>query len=168
MKLRPRWTGRVGAVVAFEQDGVAPDFLTLSKTLGGGLPLSATITSKAIEESCFSRGFLYITSHVSDPLPAEVGLAMLRVLEQEQLAEKAKNQGAYLKEQLRALQERYECIGDVRGRGLLLGLEIVSDREKKTPAPDLGWRMTERCLELGLSMNIVRLPRAEDFESSLL
>jgi len=55
------------------------------------------------------------------------------------------------------LQQKHECIGDVRGRGLLLGVEIVKDREHKTPDPDLGHRISERCLELGLSMNIVRI-----------
>ncbi|GJM33700.1 MAG: aspartate aminotransferase family protein [Saprospiraceae bacterium] len=150
--------GRVGSDFAFERDGVVPDFLTLSKTLGGGLPLSATITSKEIEENCYSKGFLHITSHVSDPLPAEVGLAMLRILKQEQLAKKAREQGAYLKAKLLELKKTYECIGDVRGRGLLLGVEIVTDRESKTPAPELGHSISERCLELGLSMNIVRVP----------
>lgn len=150
--------GRLGANFAFEQDGVVPDFLTLSKTLGGGLPLSAAITSNAIEEQCHEKGFYYITSHLSDPLPAQVGVAMLQILEQEKLAEQARKQGAYLKEKLIALQKEYECIGDVRGRGLLLGVEIISDREKKTPAPELGHQISERCLELGLSMNISRSP----------
>lgn len=151
--------GRVGDDFAFERDGVVPDFLTLSKTLGGGLPLAATVTSKEIEETCFSRGFVYITSHLSDPLPAEVGLAVLRVLEKEALSKNAAEKGAYLKKQLLELQKKHECIGDVRGRGLLLGLEIVLDREKKTPGPELGVQIMNRCLELGLSMNIVRLPR---------
>ncbi len=150
--------GRLGTTFAFEADGVVPDFLTLSKTLGGGLPLAATITSTAIEASCFERGFLYITSHVSDPLPAEAGLAILQVLQEEALAARARETGAYLKAQLTALQERYECIGDVRGRGLLLGMEIVADRERRTPNPLLGDAITRRCLELGLSMNIVRVP----------
>ncbi len=149
--------GRVGFNFAFERDGVQPDFLALSKTLGGGLPLAATITSRELEERCFERGFINVTSHVSDPLPAEVGLAMLAILEKEQLAERARIQGAYLKEQLELLQEKHECIGDVRGRGLLLGVEIVADRESKQPAPELGHRISERCLELGLSMNIVRI-----------
>ncbi len=150
--------GRVGANFAFERDNVTPDFLTLSKTLGGGLPLSATITSKEIEEICHSKGFLYITSHVSDPLPAEVGLAVLDILEKEHLSENAMKMGAYLKNKLLELQKIHECIGDIRGRGLLLGVEIVSNREKKTPAPELGHQISERCLELGLSMNIVRVP----------
>ncbi|HMQ50207.1 MAG TPA: aspartate aminotransferase family protein [Saprospiraceae bacterium] len=150
--------GRLGHRFAFERDGVVPDFLTLSKTLGGGLPLAATITSKETEAICHEKGFIYITSHVSDPLPAEIGLAMIRIMEEEQLVRSAREQGQYLKEQLLALQQKHECIGDVRGRGLLLGVEIVADREKKTPAPELGYRISEKCLELGLSMNIVRVP----------
>lgn len=150
--------GRLGMNFAFERDGIVPDFLTLSKTLGGGLPLAATVTSESIEESCYEKGFLYITSHISDPLPAQVGLAMVDILINEKMAENAERQGAYLKQQLIALQEKYECIGDIRGRGLLLGMEIVSDRETKEPAPELGYQISARCLELGLSMNIVRLP----------
>lgn len=148
--------GRLGIDFGFERDGIVPDFLTLSKTLGGGLPLAATITSREIEEKCYERGFLYVTSHVSDPLPAEVGLAMLMVFERDRITENARNMGLYLKEKLCELQMRHECIGDVRGRGLLLGIEIVSDREKRTPAPDLGYSIMDRCYALGLSMNIVR------------
>lgn len=149
--------GRVGSHFAFEDSGVQPDFLTLSKTLGGGLPLAATITSKEIEETCYEKGFIYVTSHVSDPICAAVGLSTLGILLEEDMAARAKEQGQYLKEQLLALQERHECIGDVRGRGLLLGMEIVKDRTSKIPAPELGSRISDRCLELGLSMNIVRI-----------
>ncbi|MBI1776202.1 MAG: aspartate aminotransferase family protein [Proteobacteria bacterium] len=150
--------GRVGANFAFEQTGAAPDILTLSKTLGGGLPLAATVTSAAIEEECHRKGFLFYTSHLSDPLPAEVGLAVLRVLAAEHLAERAAALGDYLKAGLLALQQRYEVIGDVRGRGLLLGVELVKDRERREPDSAMGTRITRRCLELGLSMNIVSLP----------
>ncbi len=149
--------GRLGYYFAFERDGIVPDILTLSKTLGGGLPLAATTTSREIEEECHKKGFLYITSHVSDPLPAEVGLAMLRTLEAEDLLENARTQGAYLLDQLKELQLKHECIGDIRGRGLLLGVEIVSDREMKTPGVELGEKISDRCLELGLNMNIVRV-----------
>lgn len=149
--------GRVGANFAFEDHEIQPDLLTLSKTLGGGLPLAATLCSKELEELCYERGFVYITSHVSDPICAAVGVSTLSILLEEKMAEQAASKGAYLKQQLIALQERHECIGDVRGRGLLLGVEIVKDRESKVPDPDLGNSISDRCLELGLSMNIVRI-----------
>ncbi len=89
--------GRTGRNFAFEALGVTPDILTMSKTLGGGLPLAATATSPDIEEDCYSKGFANYTSHVSDPLPATVGLAVLDVLEREQLAANARAMGERLK-----------------------------------------------------------------------
>lgn len=150
--------GRLGSLFAFEQLGIVPDILTLSKTLGGGLPLAATVTSDAIETDCYDKGFIYYTSHVSDPLPAAVGLAVLRVLTNQNLAEAALTQGAYLKHGLCQLKEQYEVIGDVRGRGLLLGVDLVKDRDSREPDPVRGAAITRRCLELGLSMNITMLP----------
>lgn len=150
--------GRTGHLFAFERDGVVPDILTLSKTLGAGLPLSAVICSADVEERCHERGFLFYTTHVSDPLPAAVGLKVLEVVQRDRLAERARVAGARLEQGLRALQQRFDCIGDVRGRGLLLGVEIVSDRVARTPAPELGAAISHTCLELGLSMNIARLP----------
>jgi 2,2-dialkylglycine decarboxylase (pyruvate) len=150
--------GRTGHLFAFERDGVVPDILTLSKTLGAGLPLSAVVCSAEVEERCHERGYLFYTTHVSDPLPAAVGLKVLEVVQRDRLTERARVAGARLKQGLQALQERFECIGDVRGRGLLLGVEIVSDRVARTPAPELGAAITRTCMELGLSMNIVQLP----------
>lgn len=150
--------GRLGSLFAFEQLNIVPDILTLSKTLGGGLPLAATVTSAEIEAECHDKGFVYYTSHVSDPLPAEVGLAVLRVLMTENLAQRAQEMGDYLKAGLLKLQERYEAIGDVRGKGLLLGVELVKDRDSRLPHPELGAAVTRRCMELGLSMNIATLP----------
>ena len=150
--------GRVGADFAFEQDDVVPDILTLSKTLGGGLPLAATVTSDEIEEECYAKGFLHLTSHVSDPLPAAVGLAVLEVVAREQLAERAVEMGQHLKYGLDELKQRYEVVGDIRGRGLLWGVEIVKDRETRDADHDLGAAITRRCLELGLNMNIVNFP----------
>jgi 2,2-dialkylglycine decarboxylase (pyruvate) len=150
--------GRTGRMFAFERDGIVPDLLTLSKTLGAGLPLSAVVCSAEIEERCHERGFLFYTTHVSDPLPAAVGLKVLEVVERDRLVERAVVAGARLERGLRALQERFPCVGDVRGRGLLLGMEIVADREDRAPAPELGEAITRTCMELGLSMNIVQLP----------
>jgi len=151
--------GRTGDMFAFEHENIVPDILTLSKTLGAGLPLSAVITSAAIEERCHEKGFLFYTTHVSDPLPAAVGLKVLEIIVRDHLTQRAAELGEHLADGLRAMQSRYECIGDIRGRGLLRGMEIVQDRDTKTPAPELGSRITARCLDMGLSMNIANLPK---------
>ncbi|HEU4424238.1 MAG TPA: aspartate aminotransferase family protein [Pilimelia sp.] len=150
--------GRTGDMFAFERDGVVPDILTLSKTLGAGLPLAAVVTTAEIERRCHERGYLFFTTHVSDPLPAAVGLTVLGVIERDNLLAQAVARGSRLRAGLLALQERHECIGDVRGRGLMQGIELVVDRETKAPADELGRRVTTECLALGLHMNIVQLP----------
>jgi len=148
--------GRLGMMFGFEHDGVVPDLVAVSKTLGGGFPLAATITSGAIEEDCVRKGFLHVTSHVSDPLPAAAGLAVLDVIEEEGLVGQARQRGDYLLGRLRELQTEHEQVGDVRGRGLLVGLELVEERASRRPANALGAAVTEECLRRGLSMNIVR------------
>jgi 2,2-dialkylglycine decarboxylase (pyruvate) len=150
--------GRTGPMFAFQRDDVTPDVLTLSKTLGAGLPLAAVLTTDALEERAHELGYLFYTTHVSDPLPAAVGLKVLEVVVRERLAQRAITAGARLRAGLEELQRQHECIGDVRGRGLLLGVEIVADRDSKKAAPELGHAISRRCFELGLSMNIVQLP----------
>jgi 2,2-dialkylglycine decarboxylase (pyruvate) len=150
--------GRTGHMFAFERDGVMPDILTLSKTLGAGLPLAAVMTTQAIEQAAFERGFLFYTTHVSDPLPAAVGVTVLDVVERDGLVAQATARGNRLRDGLLSLQQRFECVGDVRGRGLLLGLEIVVDRQSKAPGFELGARIMEETMRRGLSMNIVKLP----------
>jgi 2,2-dialkylglycine decarboxylase (pyruvate) len=149
--------GRTGDMFAYQRDGVTPDILTLSKTLGAGLPLAAMLTTAAIEEEAHKRGYMFYTTHVSDPLPAAVGLAVIGVVEQEGLVARARVAGARLKDGLLALQQRYECIGDVRGRGLMVGMEIVTDRQSKAPDIATGERIGEEALKRGLSMNIVKI-----------
>jgi 2,2-dialkylglycine decarboxylase (pyruvate) len=150
--------GRLGHWFAASHLKVTPDLLTVSKTLGGGIPLAAVVTTDAIEAKCHERHFAFYTSHVSDPLPATVGLAVLETIEQEHLLERSREMGEYLATSLRALQERHEEIGDVRGMGLLRGIELVTSRETRKPNHALGALTTERCLQLGLSMNIRRRP----------
>jgi 2,2-dialkylglycine decarboxylase (pyruvate) len=150
--------GRTGLLFACERDNVVPDILTLSKTLGAGLPLSAVVTTADIEQACHERSFLFYTTHVSDPLPAAVGLKVLEIVERDGLVVRARLSGARLAQGLRVLQDRHACIGDVRGRGLLLGVEIVKDRSTKQPDPVLGAAITRQCMAMGLSMNIVQLP----------
>ncbi|MEZ2332614.1 aspartate aminotransferase family protein [Mesorhizobium sp. RCC_202] len=148
--------GRTGHMFAFQRDGVTPDILTLSKTIGAGLPLSAVMTTAEIEEEAHEKGFLFYTTHVSDPLPAAVGLAVLDVVEEEKLVDRARHLGARLSDGLSRLKQRYGCVGDVRGRGLLLGVEIVKDG--KVPDHQLGAAIAAEAFRRGLSMNIVKLP----------
>ncbi len=149
---------RTGTWYAFQRDGVVPDILTLSKTLGAGLPLAAVVTSREIEQAAHDRGFLFFTTHVSDPLVAAVGNTVLDILERDSLDRRAHELGGVLADGLRELATRHRVIGDVRGRGLLVGLELVLDRETKQSSDVLGAAVTKRCLELGLHMNVVQLP----------
>ncbi len=144
---------RTGDWYAFERDGVVPDILTLSKTLGAGLPLAAVVTSAEIEARAHERGFLFFTTHANDPLPAAVGLTVLEVLARDRLDVRTRELGERLRSGLLELATRHPAIGDVRGRGLLVGLELVA-----SGADDLGAAVTRRCAELGLHMNIVQLP----------
>ena len=146
--------GRTGQMFAFERDGVVPDILTLSKTLGAGLPLSAVMTTDAIAAECDARDFLFYTTHVNDPLPAMVGLKVLEIVERDGLAARAAAMGQRLRAGLEALRSEHPCIGDVRGRGLLVGLEFADT--PGMPAALLSDAVTDRALELGLSANIVR------------
>lgn len=146
--------GRCGTMTAIEYEGVTPDILTLSKTLGNGLPLAAVVTSKEIEESCFEKGYLFYTTHVNDPLPAAVGLKVLEIVVRDNLVEHSRVAGARLKAGLEKLQSLYGCIGDVRGRGLMCGVEIVANRETKEPSVDIGDALAKRMIELGLSANL--------------
>ncbi|WP_062464697.1 aspartate aminotransferase family protein [Demequina soli] len=149
--------GRTGTMYAFERDGVTPDVLTLSKTLGAGLPVAAVVTSSAIEEACHERGFLFYTTHVNDPLAASVALAVLDVVEREGLVGRARELGTRMGARLREIQAGCPTVGDVRGRGLLQGIEVVADRATKAPAEGYGVAVTSACLERGLHMNIGQL-----------
>jgi len=148
--------GRTGTLFACERDDVVPDYLTLSKTLGAGLPLAAMLTTPEIEDVAAERGYLFYTTHASDPLPAAVGLKVLEIMLRDRLADRAARLGERLKAGLNALQQRYECIGDVRGRGLLLGLDLVKDRRTRLPDPDLAQRVARHCLDLGMMTSVVR------------
>ena len=146
--------GRTGTMFAFERDGVAPDILTLSKTLGAGLPLSAVMTSDEMADVCEARDFLFYTTHVNDPLPAAVGLKVIEIVERDGLATRAAELGARLMSGLEALKSDHPSIGDVRGRGLLVGLEFTDVGSR--PAHEVSDAVTDRALDLGLSANIVR------------
>jgi len=151
--------GRTGQMFAFEnEEDVVPDILALSKTLGCGLPLASVTTTAEIERGCREANFLWLTTHLNDPLPAAIGAKVLEIVERDNICQKATERGAQLREGLLKLQEKYWCIGDIRGRGLLQGLEIISDSATKAPGSDLGQAVSEAAMANGLSCNVVNLP----------
>lgn len=149
--------GRCGDLFAIQHEQVVPDILTLSKTLGNGLPLSAVVTSNEIAETTNDKGFLFYTTHANDPLPASVGLKVLEIVLRDDLAlvRRANAAGQKLHEGLRHLMSRYACIGAVRGRGLMAGVEIVKNRRVDNAADiTLGKKLSAKMLEMGLSATI--------------
>ena len=125
---------------AFEQEGVVPDIFTISKHFGGGVAISAAITTDAIEEKASESGLVVGHSHSNDPLPCHAGIASIDIILEEMLTDVAQRIGAYWREHLKRLASRYEVIGDIRGRGLLQGIELVTDRGTREPAYGAGPR----------------------------
>jgi 4-aminobutyrate aminotransferase len=122
--------GRSGKLHCFEHEGLAPDVVVFGKGLGGGLPLSAVIGPKHIMDH--APAFAIQTTG-GNPVATAAGRAVLRVIGSENLVERAHRIGETLANGLRSLRERHPMIGDVRGRGLALGVELVSDRESREP-----------------------------------
>ena len=128
--------GRVGSHFwGFESENARPDIVTMGKSMGNGHPISAVVTTKEIADT-FNNGMEYFNSFGGNPVSCAVGRAVLQVIEEEKLQEKAFRVGAYLMDQLNDLKQRHNIIGDVRGRGLFLGIELIKDPEKLTPASD--------------------------------
>ncbi|KAL4865298.1 hypothetical protein BDV12DRAFT_174821 [Aspergillus spectabilis] len=150
--------GRTGQMFAFEHDDIVPDILALSKTLGCGLPLASVSTTAEIEQGCKEAGFLWLTTHLNDPLTAAVGNKVLEIVERDNICHHATERGAQLRQGLIKLQKKYWCIGDIRGRGLLQGIEIISDAETRAPGPEIGQAVSDQAMARGLSCNIVNLP----------
>lgn len=150
--------GRCGDFMAINHEEVVPDILTLSKTLGNGLPLSAVVASEEVANGASEKGFFFYTTHVNDPLPAAVGDKVLEILFRDNLVEHSRKCGEILFTGLQKLYSRYGCIGQVRGRGLMAGVEIVKDRESKVPGLELAKKVSGRAYELGLWANLSSHP----------
>ncbi len=126
--------GRVGTHMwAFETQNVIPDIVTLGKPIGNGHPMAAVITTQAIADA-FITGMEYFNTFGGNPVSCAIGSAVLDVIEQEQLQQHALTTGKYFKQALVNLQHKFDLIGDVRGLGLFIGVELVEDRETKVPA----------------------------------
>lgn len=148
--------GKLGAMFGFERDGIVPDIVTMAKHLGGGVGVSAVTTTAEIEDKVVASGYAATHSHSNDPLICAAGVASLDVIAEEDVPAKARKIGAQMRERLEALMQRYEMIGDIRGRGQLTGIELVRDRHRKDPATEEGRAIGRYCFEHGLIFSLRR------------
>ncbi|NJM11243.1 MAG: aminotransferase class III-fold pyridoxal phosphate-dependent enzyme [Synechococcaceae cyanobacterium SM1_2_3] len=149
----PTGLGKTGRLFACEHDEVIPDILVLGKALGGGiLPIAATLCRAELDvAAAYALGHY---THEKNPVTCRAALTTLDIIADEGLVENARRQGESAMQRLQEMKARHPLIGDVRGRGLLIGVELVSDREAKTPANDAAEAVLYRALARGLSFKI--------------
>jgi 4-aminobutyrate aminotransferase len=140
--------GRTGKMWALEHEKLEPDILCLGKGIGSGVPIAAVVTRARIISS-LKTGEMSSTAG-GNPLSCAAALAVLEIIEKENLIEKAAKNGEYLKERLNRLKKKYRMIGDIRGRGLVYGIEFVADRRTKKSAPGLAKEVVLKCVASGL------------------
>ncbi len=144
--------GRSGLMWGVDHDGVVPDVMTVGKGVGGGFPLAAVVSTDAITASKpWSNPSASSSSYGGNPLASAAGAAAIEIILKEDLVANAARVGKVMLERLEALKEKYRCVGEVRGKGLMLGIELVADRTTKAP---LDKRLTQvlyqECLRRGL------------------
>lgn len=139
--------GRLGEVFwGFEQHGVVPDMVIIGKPMGNGHPMGAVVCTDEIAEA-FNNGMEFFSSFGGNPVSCAIGQAVLDVIEEEQLQKNAKIVGDYYIEELKKLQQKYECIGDVRGSGLFIGFEFVKNRSTLEPGTKLAQKVKNELRE---------------------
>jgi 4-aminobutyrate aminotransferase len=145
--------GRTGTLFACQQEGVAPDILIIGKGLGGGIFPLAAIIARAGLDLAPERALGHYT-HEKNPVACAAALATIETIIAEGLCDKAVTLGNHALSRLRAMASRFSVIGDVRGRGLLFGADLVVDRQSKLPASDAADRILYHCLADGLSFKV--------------
>jgi 4-aminobutyrate aminotransferase / (S)-3-amino-2-methylpropionate transaminase / 5-aminovalerate transaminase len=140
--------GRTGKMFAMEHWGVEPDLVTVAKSLAGGMPLSAVVGRKEMMDAPQVGGLG--GTYGGNPICCQAALAVLDVFEEEQLLARAESLGGKLKQRFESFQDRFEIIGEVRGKGPMLALELVKDRETREPAADQAKALVKYCYEKGL------------------
>ena len=133
----------------FELQNVVPDIVTIGKPLGNGHPIAAVITTPEIA-STFNNGMEYFYSFGGNPVSCAIALSVLDVIEVENLQQNALDVGNYLITELKKLKENFEVIGDVRGSGLFIGIELVEDQKTKKPASKKATDIINRMKENGI------------------
>jgi len=140
--------GRTGKFFAIEHYGVDPDIMTMAKGIADGFPISACTTRPDIGDS-FEPGD-HLSTFGGNPVSAAAALANINYMLKEKLSEQAAKKGAYVMKRLNELKEDYDIIGDVRGKGLMIGIELVKDRKNKTPAAEETAKIRDLCLQKGV------------------
>ncbi len=143
--------GRTGRMFAVEHEGVNADIFVLGKSIASGMPLSAVIAPAEITDIMGAHAFT-LSGH---PVSCAASLATIEILENEKLPNNAEKQGRYMLKRLKEVQEEHSIIGDVRGKGLIIGLELVKNRKTKEPAPIEALKICYRAWELGLIVTSV-------------
>ncbi len=145
--------GRTGSMWGSDHDQVVPDIMTVGKGVGGGFPLSAVISTEELtSKKPWSNPSASSSSYGGNPLAAAAGLASLEIILKENLVKNADRVGAVMLKRLEALKEKHRVVGEVRGRGLLLGIELVKDRRTKEPlGKDVTQALYQECLRRGLA-----------------
>jgi 4-aminobutyrate aminotransferase len=141
--------GRTGKWFAIEHWGVTPDIITSAKALASGVPLGATV---AKEEIMDWEGGSHANTFGGNPLACSAALQVIDIIREERLLENATRQGTYLMKRLKEMQQKYRIIGDVRGKGLMIGVELVKDQETKEAAADEALDVMNKCFRRGLAI----------------
>lgn len=139
---------RTGAFWGFEWQGVEPDIVTLAKGIGNGVPLAAVVTTPEIARAFTQK--IHFNTFAGNPVSCAAGKAVLETIEREKILRNSYTVGSYLSDNLRRLQANYESIGDVRGSGLMIGVDLVKNRETKEPDAQLASQVHELSKNLGL------------------
>lgn len=142
--------GRTGKWFAIEHYGVTPDLVVLGKALGGGMPISAVVGRSEVLDAAPPQTF-FATS-AAHALSCVAAIATIKYVERENLVEKARILGEYAMKRLNELKDKYEVVGDVRGKGLMIGVDIVKDKKSKTPDRKTALKIIWRAWEKGLIM----------------
>lgn len=142
--------GRTGKWFAFEHQGIVPDILTLSKSVGNGFPVAAVVTTSEIADRVVSRGFWNLSSHQSDPVGAAAVSAVIDIVREENLVTRAAEAGTYFMERLRDLSREHPLVGNVRGQGLMIGFDLLLEDSPNTQqvASDFMYACRHRGLHL--------------------
>jgi len=139
--------GRTGKMFGFQHYDIVPDLVVMGKPMGGGQPLSAVVGRKEVLDAGVGN---HLFTTAGNPVACAAGLEVLKIMEDEKLCDNAKEMGEYLLEGLKKRLGHYDCVGNIRGLGLILGIELVKDKETREPDADLGALVVYRSYELGL------------------